>query len=109
MEAADEPLTDEENFSSGKKWEKHATKVKLLVKKGAQKGKDVDHFVCKYCSKPFKGPSSTSLLEHVKSKHPKSCGDLLLPSSAPKLAQDFFKKSTMGPFDENVFIVLLLK
>jgi hypothetical protein len=45
------------------------------VKSGKMKGKEMKHFKCNYCIKSFQGPSSGTILEHLRKDHPAKLGD----------------------------------
>jgi hypothetical protein len=93
---------------------KHFTKVMRRENTGDNKGKTVEHFKCIYCDKEklFQGPSSSSILKHLRKCHPKNCPELL-----PSTNQDVLKpmRSFLEPkmkrqvFDEDVFLGKIIK
>ena len=44
----------------------HWNIVMKKVEKGQLKGQEIKHFYCKYCSKSFQGPSSGTILKHLR-------------------------------------------
>lgn len=91
---------------------RHWTTQILKVMKGKHAGKAVKHFKCKYCSKSFQGPGTSTTLKHLRSCHPSKCPELLPAASgaAAISARGFFDKKKMTePFDCDIFMGKLLK
>jgi hypothetical protein len=102
---------EDEGENDQPSWYRHSTKSMRIVSKGKLKGKDVEHFCCKYCDSAYQGPSISALLKHVKVAHPKKCPDLLPQSkNFRKSTRGFFDKAkTKMPFNEDIFSAKLLK
>ena len=50
----------------------HYERVMKQVDKGKMKGLSVVHFQCKhYTKKPYQGPSTGTILKHLRANHPK--------------------------------------
>jgi hypothetical protein len=56
----------------------HWTNVMKKAGKEKSMGKTVNHFLCNYCPKDFQGPSSGTILKHLRKIHPKHCPELLV-------------------------------
>lgn len=80
--------------------------------KGRRVGDQIMHFACNYCSKKFQGPSSGTVLKHLRSTHPGNSPELLLNSLIiPAVSKrGFFDNQKMKmAFDPDIFMGLLLK
>ena len=89
----------------------HWNIVMKKVEKGQLKGQEIKHFYCKYCSKSFQGPSSGTILKHLRKIHATKCPELLpKATNKNKSSHGFFDKVKMKePFNEDVFMGKLLK
>jgi hAT family C-terminal dimerisation region len=87
----------------------HWTNVMKKVGKGKSMGKTVNHFLCNYCPKDFQGPSSGTILKHLRKIHPKRCPELLATKGQIS-SRGFFDKAKMKePFNDDIFMGKLLK
>ena len=67
-------------------------------------GNTVKHFPCNYYPKNFQGPSTGTILKHLRKLHPKRCPDHL-PTKRQISSRGFFDKAKMKePFNEDVFM-----
>ena len=89
---------------------KHYRRTNKVASTGKAKGSTVLHFSCNYCEKSFQGPSSGTILKHLRAKHAKKCPDLLKKEhgNAPPPRDILDKKKLDHPFDADIFIDKLL-
>jgi hypothetical protein len=77
----------------------HLSIVMKKVEKGKSMGKIVKHFLCKYCPKDFQGPSTGTILKHLRKVHSKRCPELL-PTKGQISSRSFFDKAKLNePFN----------
>jgi len=90
----------------------HYKKEMRKATKGKKKGQEVIHFICSYCKDSFQGPSSSSCLKHLRSRHPKKCSELLEADSNQKQKDSatkfFFNTKMKQTFNTDVFLGKLL-
>lgn len=87
----------------------HYTRNTQLITKGKRIGQDMVYFKCTYCDRDYQGPSTSSILKHLRKEHPRKCSELLNGSTAPSKKLFFEKRNTNAPFNEYIFTSLLLK
>lgn len=92
----------------------HYTRFKKKVdKNGPNFGKELVHFKCSYCPKNnpkiLQGPSTGSMLTHLRKHHPKRCPELILENKNKPPICDFFNPKNMKqPFNIEVCVLKIL-
>ena len=80
-----------------------------VVTKGQKKGEKVKHFDCNYCKKSYQGPSTGTILKHLRAAHKPKCLDLLPTPSGQPVRTFFDKKMPTTAFNADIFMGKLLK
>ena len=88
----------------------HVTVIQKIVAKGKGFGKFADYFRCNYCKNIYKGPSTSTMLKHLRLAHKDRCPELLNTTAkiTPKI-NNLFSKKTSVDFTEENFQALLIK
>jgi hypothetical protein len=91
----------------------HCTREYRNVKSGLHKGKMVVFFKCDYCPTSYQGPSTSTMMRHLRDQHPTKCPDLLKENTKATIkgpTGDFFSKpKKMKNFDPDVFVGKMVK
>ena len=89
-----EEEVDQEEQVNTASYYPHCSKSNKPAKRGNNKGREVVHFQCNYCTVVFQGPGSSTFLVHLRTKHPNKCPELLAKTKA-KPIRGFFDKAKM--------------